>query len=136
MVSHKTKIWFDTQLITALLNVCRVKGVGPKTAVKLLRQFGTLDGIIAGAEDIKGKVVKNALTSEQGVEAARLSKELVTLDCDIEKERLFHGSLESDMRFRRPDDCGKELLELFEMYDFKSLIPRVEKIWEQLDKRP
>ena len=109
--------------------------MGPKTAVKLLRQFGTLDGIIAGAADIKGKVAKNALTSSQGVDAARLSKQLVTLDCNIEKEKLFDHSLERDMVFSRPDDGGKELLDLFRMYDFQSLIPRIEKIWEQLDER-
>ncbi|NIN60652.1 MAG: hypothetical protein GTN56_12790, partial [Xanthomonadales bacterium] len=37
-------------------NIPGVPKVGPKTAAKWLNQYGDLDGVVAGAEDIKGKV--------------------------------------------------------------------------------
>lgn len=62
-------------------NVPGVEKCGPKTALKWLSAYDTLDGVIAHAEDIKGKVgenLRNTLTT------LPLSKELVTLRTDLD----------------------------------------------------
>ena len=65
-------------------NVPGVRGVGEKTAVKLLQQYGTLDGILAHTGDLTAQRVRSAL--EQDAERARLSRELVTLHRDVPVE--------------------------------------------------
>jgi DNA polymerase-1 len=58
-------------------NVPGVPGIGAKTAVTLLDRFGTLEGVLAGTAELKGKQRENL---EEYAEQARLSRELVTLD--------------------------------------------------------
>ncbi|MFN3650428.1 MAG: DNA polymerase I [Armatimonadota bacterium] len=62
-------------------NVPGAQGIGPKTAAELLKQFGTLEGIFAGLESLKGKRRENL---EAFRAQAPLSRELVTLRCDPE----------------------------------------------------
>ncbi len=62
-------------------NVPGVRGVGEKTAQKLLQEFGTLDAILAHAADVPAKRVREALESD--ADRARLSRELVTLHRDV-----------------------------------------------------
>ncbi len=62
-------------------NVPGVPKVGPKTAVKWLNEYGTLDDIIARADEIKGKVGENL---REFLPQLALSKELVTLKYDVE----------------------------------------------------
>ena len=102
--------------------------------MKLIKEFGDLESIFRNASEIKGKVARNALMSTEGVEAAKLSKRLVQLNHvpDLAKGNF---ELESDLLFGRPSDGGDELLELFRYYDFQSLIPRIETLWNELDKR-
>lgn len=64
-------------------NVPGVPKVGPKTAVKWLKEYGSLENIIARAEEIKGKVGENLRAN---LEQLHLSKELVTLKLDVELE--------------------------------------------------
>jgi DNA polymerase-1 len=62
-------------------NVPGVPGCGPKTAVKWLTEFVSLDNIIAQADKITGKVGENLRAA---LPLIPLSKELVTLKCDVE----------------------------------------------------
>ncbi len=62
-------------------NVPGVPKVGPKTAAKWLKQFGSLDGIIENAADIGGKVGESL---RENIDKIPLSKELVTLKLDLE----------------------------------------------------
>jgi len=62
-------------------NIPGVPKVGPKTAVKWFNQYGTLDNIIDNAEEIKGKVGENLRAS---LEQLTLSRQLVTIKCDVE----------------------------------------------------
>jgi len=62
-------------------NIPGVPKVGPKTAVKWLNQFGSLDEVIANAENIKGKVGENL---RDFVEQLPLSRQLATIKCDVE----------------------------------------------------
>ena len=113
-------------------NVPGVRGIGPKTAVKLLQEFDTLEDVFRNASTIKGKVARAALTTAEGVAMAKLSRRLVELDCTIPEEVLFRESLESDLVFARPLDQGEEVMALLNKYDFKTLIPRVQNLWNSL----
>lgn len=61
-------------------NIPGVPKVGPKTAAKWLNEFGSLDEIIARANEIKGKVGESL---RNHIDAIPLSKELVTIKCDV-----------------------------------------------------
>ncbi|GMV51543.1 MAG: DNA polymerase I [Nitrospira sp. OLB3] len=65
-------------------NIPGVKGIGEKTAVKLLTQFGTIEDLLARVEEVTPLKTKNLLLA-QG-EQARLSKQLATihLDCPVD----------------------------------------------------
>lgn len=65
-------------------NIPGVKGIGEKTAIKLITQFGTIDELLANVQEVTPTKTKNLLL-EQG-ENARLSKQLATiqLDCPVE----------------------------------------------------
>ena len=62
-------------------NVPGVRGVGEKTAVKLLEEYGDLETILAHAGEVPAKRVREAL--ERDADRARLSRELVTLHRDV-----------------------------------------------------
>jgi DNA polymerase-1 len=62
-------------------NIPGVPQVGPKTAVKWLQQYGTLDDVIAHADEIKGKVGENFRAF---LPQLPLSKKLVTIKLDVE----------------------------------------------------
>ncbi|MCG5536035.1 DNA polymerase I [Ectothiorhodospira mobilis] len=62
-------------------NIPGVDKVGPKTAAKWLKAHGSLDGVMANAQDIKGKVGENLRAS---LDTLPLSRELATVRCDLE----------------------------------------------------
>jgi len=62
-------------------NIPGVPKVGPKTAVKWLEEYGSLDEIIKHADEIKGKVGENLRAS---LEQLPISKQLATIKCDVE----------------------------------------------------
>ncbi len=64
-------------------NVPGIPGVGEKTAKQLLEKYGSLDEILAHADEIPGKLGQNV---QNGRDIAILSKELVTINCDVPVE--------------------------------------------------
>ena len=102
-------------------NVPGVKGVGEKTALELLKTFGDLDAILAGAERISGKRAREAV--QQHAELARLSRDLVTIRRDVPLPLDFEA-----LRVRAPDVA--RLTELFTELEFRSLIPKLEGLQE------
>ncbi len=100
-------------------NVPGVKGVGEKTALELLKTFGDLDAILAGAERISGKRAREAV--QQHAELARLSRELVTIRRDVPLPLEFEA-----LRVRAPDVA--RLTELFTELEFRSLIPKLSSL--------
>ncbi|HET7308359.1 MAG TPA: DNA polymerase I [Gammaproteobacteria bacterium] len=62
-------------------NIPGVPKVGPKTASKWLGEYGSLDGIIAHAEEIKGKVGESF---RDNINQLELSRRLATIRCDVE----------------------------------------------------
>ncbi|MEE9286506.1 MAG: DNA polymerase I, partial [Gammaproteobacteria bacterium] len=91
-------------------NVPGVPKVGPKTAVKWLKTYRSLDSIIAHANEIPGKVGENLLAS---LDQLPLSRELVTVRCDV--------PLEQKPKELKPQDPDRAALrELFTRLEFKS----------------
>lgn len=62
-------------------NVPGIPGVGPKTAVSLVRKFGDLESVLAHATAAPGKKLRERLTEH--ADLARLSRELVTIKRDV-----------------------------------------------------
>ena len=91
-------------------NVPGVEKVGPKTAVKWLTQYGTLENIIANADNITGVVGENLRKALPWLPTAR---ELITIRCDVGIQESL-----SDLAPRAMDK--NKLAELFERFDFKS----------------
>jgi len=91
-------------------NVPGVEKVGPKTAVKWLKQYGSLDNIVAHADEISGVVGENLRKALPWLPTAR---ELITIRCDVDiPEKL------TDL-VQRPQD-RETLSELFDRLEFKS----------------
>ncbi len=100
-------------------NVPGVPGIGPKTAVKLLTQFGSLDGIYTHVDEVKPERIKNLLIAHR--EDAYRSRELVTLRDDI-FDRCDLGA------FKMPS--GDPLLKIedeLEKYELRNILRRLRK---------
>ena len=61
-------------------NIPGVPGIGEKTAMKLIAQYGTLDNLLAHAAELTGRVKQ---TLETNREQALLSRRLATINCDV-----------------------------------------------------
>jgi DNA polymerase-1 len=73
----------DLQALTgdASDNIPGCPGIGPKTAAKMLEQFGSLDRLLENTERIEGRAVRQAVTTNKG--SILMSRELVALDCHV-----------------------------------------------------
>lgn len=96
-------------------NVPGVPGIGEKTAIKLLKSFGSLDGIFDNINQIKGKQKENLENSKDAVYRAKV---LVTIkyDIDLDYNNFFENCIEEHFDFEN-EDVRKFLLKL----DIKSL---------------
>jgi DNA polymerase-1 len=100
-------------------NVPGVRGVGEKTAQKLLEAYGTLEEVLAHAPDVTARRVREAL--ETDAERARLSRELVTLHRDVPVELDLPS-----LAVREPD--RRTLLALLAELEFHSLARALEEV--------
>ena len=97
-------------------NIPGCPGIGPKTAQKLIGQFGSIDGIYENIDKLKGKQKENLVENEEQV---RLSRKLATIITDV--------PIEFDKKGLTREEFHKEdLKKLFEELEFKSLISRLE----------
>ena len=96
-------------------NIPGVPGVGEKTAQKLLAQFGSVEGLVAGTDRLKGKQREKI---ETHAEQALLSKRLATIDRDldlgVDLDRLAVAALDP-----------QRVIPLFQEFEFSTLIERV-----------
>ncbi|MDT8281330.1 MAG: 5'-3' exonuclease H3TH domain-containing protein, partial [Gammaproteobacteria bacterium] len=91
-------------------NIPGVPKVGPKTAAKWLKQYETLDNLVAHADEIKGKVGDSL---RDNLDKLPLSKELTTIKCDIELEHAI-----SDLAMRKADK--EKLRQMYSELEFKT----------------
>ncbi len=96
-------------------NIPGVPGIGPKTAEKLVAQFGSIENLLENTDQLKGKQREKV---EENKNAALLSKRLVTIKCDVPvKEK------PSELKIGPRDD--NQLKILFIELEFKTLIKRL-----------
>jgi len=96
-------------------NIPGVPKVGPKTAVKWLAEYDTLENVMKCADDFKGKVGEYL---RESLSFLPLSYELVTIKCDLE----IDCSAES-LSFNTQDN--KRLSKLYERYGFKTRLAKL-----------
>ncbi len=98
-------------------NIPGCPGVGEKTAVKLIADFGTVDNLLEHTDQLKGALKKKV---EEHADDIRFSKFLATIRTDVPvKEK------PDDLQARRPD--REKLFAIFKELEFKSLADRVAK---------
>ncbi|EAX47993.1 DNA polymerase I [Thermosinus carboxydivorans Nor1] len=101
-------------------NIPGVPGIGEKTAGKLLREFGSVENLLANIDKVSGKKLQESLRAN--AELALLSKKLATIVCDV------------------PLDCSLEALkaapdvdrvrEVFQRLEFKSLLAKLPELFD------
>ena len=107
-------------------NVPGVTKCGPKTAVKWLTQYGSLDGVMAAAGDIGGVVGENL---RRALGFLPLGRKLVTVCCDLDLPKKV-GDL-------RPHGVDRtQLAELFARYEMKSWLREVLSAAEETAPAP
>ena len=96
-------------------NIPGIPGIGPKTAQKLIAQYGSLENLLAHTDELKGKQKENV---EANVERAHLCKRLVTIHTDVPLDLnpagLIRGELDED-----------KLGALFSEFEFTSFSKRL-----------
>jgi len=99
----------------AVDNIPGIPGVGEKTAVKLLKQFGSLEGLLENTDQLKGKQKENV---ENFKDQAILSKKLATILLDaptpLDEESLRLIEVNKD-----------EIKDIFEELEFRQLAKRI-----------
>ncbi|HQE23591.1 MAG TPA: DNA polymerase I, partial [Syntrophomonadaceae bacterium] len=99
-------------------NIPGVPGVGEKTAIKLIREFGSLENLYDHLESVPGKKVVESLSQHR--EQAFMSRELGRIVRDID--------MECDLAdYRRKDPDLKTVRELFRKLEFNSLLQALEE---------
>ncbi len=108
----------------AVDNIPGIPGVGEKTAAKLLKEYGTLENVLANAANIKGKLGEKIMA---GRELAIMSKKLATIILNVPVE--FHEENFLIKEMNKP-----ALKEIFEELEFKTLGKRI--LGDDIDGAP
>ena len=96
-------------------NIPGIPGIGPKTASKLLREYGSVEGIIEHSHELKGKQRENIENfAEQGLMSKSLATIILDIDVELDEENLV--MCESD-----PD----KIRDVFTQLEFRNLARRV-----------
>ena len=97
-------------------NIPGVPKVGPKTAAKWLNEFGSLDALMASADEVKGKVGENLRDS---LKQLPLSRALTQIKCDLDLPQTF-----ADLIPTTPNN--ESLAEFYRLYEFKSWLQELD----------
>lgn len=107
-------------------NIPGIPGIGPKTAVKLLKDFGSVEGVIQNADKLQGKQKENVL---QYAEQALLSKKLATINIE--------APVQFDAKKYEVEPINKnELKEVFLELEFRTLAQQILGIQDQEQRQP
>ncbi|HEY8508578.1 MAG TPA: DNA polymerase, partial [Steroidobacteraceae bacterium] len=98
-------------------NIPGIDKVGPKTAAKLLAQYGSLDGVIAHVNEIEGRVGENL---RAGLATLELSRKLATIRTDLDLPVSFE-----ELTLSPPDI--PTLRELYTRYEFRALLRQLDE---------
>lgn len=107
-------------------NIPGVPGIGEKTAIKLLKQFETVEGVYENIDELKKSKMKEKLIENE--ENAKLSKELATINRDSPIEVAI-----DDLKLT--DYSDEEKIKLFKTLEFKQLLDQMDASTEASDDR-
>ncbi|WP_158856234.1 DNA polymerase I [Lunatibacter salilacus] len=99
----------------AVDNIPGIPGIGEKTAVKLLKAYGTIEEMLKNTHELKGKQKENV---ENFAEQGLLSKELATISQEVPID-----FVEEELRYDSPNE--EKLKALFAELEFRTLTKRV-----------
>lgn len=96
-------------------NIPGIPGIGPKTASKLLKEFGSVEGIIANSDKLKGKQRENVENfAEQGLMSKSLATIILDIDVELDEENLIMCEPDKD-----------KVMAIFAELEFKGMTKRV-----------
>lgn len=97
-------------------NIPGVRGIGEKTAIELIKEFGSLDDIYKNIDKIKSEPRRKMLSEQEN--SARMSRELAEVDLNVPIE------IDTvDMRVKNPD--SEKLLSIFKELEFKNFAKEI-----------
>ena len=105
-------------------NVPGIPGIGPKTAISLIKEFGSLDTILESSDRIKAKGVRKKV--QENRDKALLSKELVTIVTDVPVEYALEN-------FKRGQVDFEKAKKLFMEMEFRGLLQDLAQQAEELN---
>ncbi|RJS59974.1 DNA polymerase I [Bacillus sp. PK3_68] len=103
-------------------NIPGVPGVGEKTAIKLLKQFGSVENLLASIDEVSGKKLQEKLREHENL--ALMSKELAT----ILREVPINFSI-GNLEYHEADN--EKVYELFKELEFNSLLEKLDRPVEE-----
>jgi DNA polymerase I len=109
-------------------NIPGIPGIGDKTAGQLIQKYGSLEEVVAHADELTPARRKNI---QEHADQARLSKELATMRRDLD---LGSGSDPAELVLQPPD--RSQLKEMFRRFEFRNLIGRVDQLDEAVPALP
>ncbi|MEZ4777846.1 MAG: DNA polymerase I [Flavobacteriaceae bacterium] len=104
-------------------NIPGLPGVGEKTAKKFIKDYGSLEGLLANTHDLKGKMKEKV---EENAELGKLSKQLATILIDVPVEF-------DEADFEMCDPNIHEVTEIFEELEFRRLTENFLKTFSKED---
>ncbi|KAA6461779.1 DNA polymerase I [Acidobacteria bacterium AB60] len=112
-------------------NIPGAPGIGDKGSVDLIKEFGSLEAVLDRADEVKRKTYRESL--QQNREAVLLSKELVTIDCNVPIALDLHAmeTQEADL-----EGCRELFTELEFTSMLKELAPAAEGVKFELIEDP
>ena len=94
-------------------NIPGVPGIGEKTALTLLKKFGSLENLISSIDNVPKKDIRENLSKY--TDRLRQNKELITVSSDVPLEINW-----DELKFKPPDN--KRLFKLFKELEFRTLL--------------
>ena len=104
-------------------NLPGIPGIGEKTAVKLIEEYGSFDNIIAHADEIKGKVGQ---AIQENSESGRISRDLAIIKTDIELPFSLDDTIYQGYSF-------KAINEFCQKYGLKQFLLKISPKWKRND---
>ena len=104
-------------------NLPGIPGIGEKTAVKLIQEYGSFDEIIAHAAEIKGKLGETIIANQ---EIGRISRDLAIIKTDIELPFELKDTVYQGYNFQ-------EIAEFCKKYGLKSFMAKIQAKWKKVD---
>ena len=97
-------------------NIPGVPGIGEKTAIKLIQEFGSVNALLEHPEKVSSEKQRQKI--KENMEDLKLSKMLATIDTDVSLEIDWNA-----LRVAGPDNAS--LMEFFKRYEFRGLLKSV-----------